>query len=152
MALGTIKARLQDDFIAISGVTRAYDDTPDVSPTAADCPAVIMQRRSPFVIPRGQAADSIQYTYQFDILFLLVPVGLETLDYWDSRIEGFPKLFVDKLCSDYAGAGAWESWNKDDGTASFTFGIVPYHGNQYFGFRWSLDIYESVTTTMNPGV
>lgn len=151
MTLTLVKNRLQDDFAAITGVTKAYDDLPQMSPFTPDLPAVIMARRKPFIVPRGIAADRIRYTYQFDILFLYKAIGQDTIDAWDSGIEPYPQRFYEKLCADILGGGVWTLWNKDDGSASFDFGIIEYAGGRYFGFRWSLDIWDEINTTMSVG-
>lgn len=151
MSLTNVKNRLQDDFAAITGVTRAYDDLPNVATQSPDLPAVIMARRDPFITARGDTLGTIEYEYHFDILFLYKAIGTETVEAWDSGIEVFPQRFVEKLCADITGAATWLTWNKDD-ESHFTFGIIEYRSGKYFGFRWDLDISERIETTMSAGV
>lgn len=151
MAIDTIRTRLQTDFAAMTGITRAFKDEPDLIPSAADCPCVMIAWQDPACEVRGDAGGSLEYNWRFSILVLVTPLGLGTTEERHSNAEEYVKKLMDTMSADTAGGGRWRDWNKDSGS-QFYIGNIEYKGQNYYGVRWDFTISEQVDTTFGAGV
>jgi len=142
MSLGTVKAQLASKFGAIAGVKKAYEDKPKEAP--AILPAVIFDRRKPFLTPTTPFNDTVRYTWHFQVLFLYATAGAQDVERWDAGIEGFPALCVAKVL----GALTLGGTIRAPGLGGFNFGLIPYLDATYFGFTWDLDATEDTTVQM----
>lgn len=155
MSIAAIRTRLEADLKTINSVVKVFKNEPNIAPANADCPCFVLSYRDPACFARSDTNSSIEYTWQFDVMFLYKPEGLGNLDENMSALETYIKLFVDKLSANVTGGGAWRDWNKDTGTLTFTTGILTREGasapSRYYGWQCDLDITESVSTTFSAG-
>ena len=144
MSLTLIKAQLATNLATITGITRVYSNTPEIAPTEADCPAVIMEKGTPFLTALAEANQLILYTWNFDIKFLMIPTGLGIKEEWDSALEPYFKRFVDKFWGDIKLSG-----NAQDIVENMDFDspIVEYLGTTYVGFSIKFGVREKIVTT-----
>lgn len=155
MSISAIRERLVSDLGAINGVVRVYTDEPPLAPGAADCPCFLLSFRTPACTARSDSNSSMEYTWQFGIMFLYKPEGLGKLDENMSALEGYIKKFVDALGGSITGGGTWRDWNKDIGSLVFSAGVLTREGAsvnaRYYGWQCDLDITESVATSFSAG-
>lgn len=155
MSIDAIRARLVTDLGAITGVQKVFKDEPNVAPAQADCPCFVLSYRNPACVATSETNSSIEYTWQFDVMFLYKPEGLGNTDANMSALEDFIKLFVDKMSANITGGGTWRDWNKDTNTLAFRAGIIERANasanTRYYGWQCDLDITESVATTFSAG-
>lgn len=144
MSLANIKSRLATN-LTVSGVKRVYTDLPEVAPIEADCPAVLMDRQDNFLTCEAWTNDTVKYSWQFRILFLLKPAGTGTIDEWDDAIEPYPARIVTALWGDMTLNGYA---TMPQGNNNFDIGIIEYKGVRYFGFETTHTVVEQITTTM----
>lgn len=147
--LANIKARLVTNFTAIGNSLTVESQTPKTAPQT-DFPHFILERQDPFLTVTAESNQECRYYWHFNGVFLLNPIGVDTIDYWDTNIAAWPKRFVDALMGDLKLNG-----NVQDigGGASgseqirFEVGIVEYLGARYFGFTMPFTVVEIVVTT-----
>lgn len=156
MSIDAVRTRLVTDLGAISGVSKVFKEDPDIFPSPADMPCIILSMRDPMVTATGETNSSIEYTWHFDVTFLYKAEGLGNTAENLSGLEDFIKLFVDKMCANITGGGTWQNWNKDSNTMDISGGILNRPNAQenqgrVWGWSCPLDITESVATTMSAG-
>lgn len=130
----------------VAGVTRVYDDYPNVVPSSADLPAIIIGRQDPCLEAAPHTNDQMGYLWRFEVLLLFRSLGQETVEQWDSGIEPLFKRMIDAVASRLT-LNQTAILARPGGT--FHVGVVSYKNAQYWGFRWNLDVLELVTTTFN---
>lgn len=147
MSLTTIKTALVTKFGEITGVQKSAERL-DQSPENPDCPAVVLDRRKPFLSVSVPYAGTARYTWHFTVLFLLKPVGLATPEQWDAAIEPYPARFVAKVLGALKLGDTSGTVLPAPGLGDFTFGSILYGSNSYWGFTWDIDVREDVATTI----
>lgn len=145
MSLATIKDQLYTNLRSISGVQRVYPDLPDLAIAGADCPAIVLNRRDPFLTVTCPYNDTVEYVWHFVILFVLKPTGLGTISEWDDGIEPYPARLIAQIASDLT-LGGYAKIAEFSGDVRV--GIFELNNTRYFGFEWNLDVVEQVTTSM----
>lgn len=156
MSIEAIRTRLVSDLGTINGVATVYKDEPVIFPTSADMPAFILSMRDPMVTVQSRTNSSVEYMWHFDLVFLLKPEGLGTVDENMSALEDFIKLTIDTLYANFSGGNTWSVINKDTGTLDFSGGIItranaPEGTARVWGWTGILDVTEFVETTMSSG-
>jgi hypothetical protein len=145
MTLSAIQEQLQTELAAVAGVKTVYRNRPDVAPAAADCPAILLDRRAPFLTLSRPAVGVVRYRWHFKIRFLHSPLGLDTELAREAAVESFPLLCVSQLFSSTTLAGKASGLAPD---MELKMGEISFGVCHYFGFDLDLDVYEDLSTTM----
>ena len=156
MSIATIRSQLSIILGGVQGVARVYADEPNMMASPPDLPCFIFSFREPALSAQSLTNSSVDYTWHFNLTFLYKPEGLGNPDENMSSLEAFIKLTIDKLFANFTGAGTWTQLNKDTGGLEFTAGLIvrvnaATEQNRYWGWTATLDISESVATTMGTG-
>lgn len=141
MGLGDIKTGLVGILDDVSGVIRVYENPPDVAPTSADCPFILLDLVDPFITPNFDNIGHIYYTYHFKITFGLRPLGIGKIESWYDDIEPYPARVAQALAaSPNVSATAMDITFLD-----VTFGSYALESSQYFAFQMGLDVIADAT-------
>ncbi|HZQ08607.1 MAG TPA: hypothetical protein VFD70_18640 [Anaerolineae bacterium] len=143
MSLDAIKAQLNSEFLAITGVQTAPSDLPDTPPISPDNPSILLDYQEEFLTTESVLNDRIRYTWHFLGKFLYKPIGEGAEDEEDAELEPFMKRIADKLYSTLSGNA---NWTLIGNLIRWTRGPVDYEGEWFRGFTFAFDIYEDVTT------
>ena len=147
MSLSAIKDALITKCAAVTGVTTVFNDLPSKPPERSQCPAVEIAFRDPSLSVKPVASGLTNYTWHFQVRFMLYPIGVETLAQKEIDIEPYPARFVAMAM----GNNTLSATAKFVGFESdFKIGFFSFLGTDYYGFTWDLDVVEYIAETYAP--
>ena len=151
MSITAIRAQLQTNLAAMTGLTAAYYPAPAEAPAASELPFIIIEKAKPFLSVTAETmGDMVRYTWHFNLKFCFTEVGLDTYDQWMVGIEPFYKRVVDILMGDIKLHQDSSSlvFSPNQKPIDFDEGMVNYLGTEYYGFEIKVDFWEKVNTVM----
>lgn len=145
MSLANVKANLATVCEGVTGVVRVYENPPDVAPTNADCPFILLDHADPFVTLTFDTIGHIYYTYHFRLTFGLQTVGTGAVETWNDDIEPYPARVAQALAANPNLSGAGMDLLRQADTP-IRFGTFPIGATQnYFGFLMDSDVLDDAT-------